>query len=75
MGDGSILFDETTWKTHILTTTAAIVYEALIEQSDEHALRMDEAKALLRNALGLDPDNPDITQLLVMLKKLGVIRE
>ncbi len=72
--DGAILFDETTWNTHILTASAAIVYETLVEQGGGDAITMDEATGVLRDALDLDPDTPDIAQLLAMLTTLGVIR-
>ncbi|MCG5517322.1 MULTISPECIES: HPr-rel-A system PqqD family peptide chaperone [unclassified Ectothiorhodospira] len=74
MDDGGILFNETTWKTHILTASAAIVYETLIEHGGGNAVTATEARDALRNVLDLDPDTPDITQLLAMLETLGVIR-
>ncbi|MFP4062089.1 MAG: HPr-rel-A system PqqD family peptide chaperone [Halochromatium sp.] len=74
MDDGGILFDETTWKTHILTASAALIYETLIEQSGGDAVTMADARDGLRDALDLDPDSPDSIQLLAMLKTLGVIR-
>ena len=74
MDDGGILFNETTWNTHILTASAALIYETLIEQSGGDAVTMADARDVLRDALDLDPDSPDITQLLAMLKTLGVIR-
>ncbi|MEA3639837.1 MAG: hypothetical protein VBE63_07820 [Lamprobacter sp.] len=74
MDDGGILFDEATWKTHILTASAALIYETLIEQSGGNAVTMTDARDLLRDALDFDPDSPDSIQLLAMLKTLGVIR-
>ncbi|MBK5930599.1 HPr-rel-A system PqqD family peptide chaperone [Halochromatium salexigens] len=74
MDDGGILFDETTWKTHILTASAALVYETLIEQGGGNAVTMDEAAQVVRDTLDLDPETPDIAQLLAMLTTLGVIR-
>lgn len=74
MDDGGILFDETTWKTHILTAPAALVYETLIDTSSGQAVSKDEVYRILREQLGLEPNAPEASQLLAMLKMLGVIR-
>lgn len=74
MDDGGILFDEATWRTHILTAPAAVVYEALVEHGGGGPVALAEARNLLRDALGLDPDAPEMGRLLGSLTSLGVIR-
>ena len=73
LGDGGVLFNERTWKTHILTPAAAIIYEALTEQSDGSPMPADQAITFLKGELEVDPTSPEIKQLLAMLRQLRVI--
>lgn len=74
MDDGGILFDETSWKTHILTASAALVYETIIDTSDGQAISKDEAYSIMQDQLQLKSNAAEAAQLLAMLKMLGVIR-
>lgn len=75
LGEGGVIFDHRTWKTHILTPAALIIYETLREAKtdDGGALSSQEACALLEQDLDLDINTPTIQQLLRMLKHLGII--
>jgi hypothetical protein len=73
LGNGAALFDEHTWKTHILNPAAAAVYEALMEESGGKPVSTADATLLLRGGLGLDPDSEDTRKLLSMLQRLGVV--
>lgn len=75
LGEGGVIFDHRTWKTHILTPAALVVYETLQEANADHggALSSHEACVLLEKDLDLDTNTPTIQQLLRMLKHLGLI--
>jgi len=75
LGEGGIIFDHRTWKTHILTPAAVVVYDALQEANANHggALSNQDACALLEQDLDLDINTPASQQLLRMLKHLGII--
>ena len=73
LGDGGVLFNERTWKTHILTPAAAIIYEALTEQSEGVPMPAEQAITFLKKELDVDPTSPEIKQLLAMLRQLRVI--
>ncbi|MEA3642973.1 MAG: HPr-rel-A system PqqD family peptide chaperone [Lamprobacter sp.] len=74
MDDGGVLFDKTTWKTHILTASAALVYETLIESNSGQAASKEEIYRILQNQLQLNPSAPEATRLLAMLNMLGIVR-
>jgi len=73
MGDGGILFDAHSWKTHVLNPAAAAVYETLLEHSQDAPYPVSETLHILQNELGLDPDTPEIQELLTRLKRLGIV--
>lgn len=73
LSEGAVLFNERTWRTHVLTPPAAIIYEALLETSSGEAVTMDAALHLLRHELDVNPDTPEIRQLLATLKNIGAI--
>lgn len=73
LGDGGVLFNRRTWKTHILTPPAAIIYEALAEQSEGGAIPTQRAIEFLQRELSVDTDSNEIQQLLTMLQRLRVI--
>jgi len=73
LGNGGVLFNERTWKTHILTPAAAIIYEALTEQSEDVPMPAEQAITFLQKELEVDPTSPEIKQLLAMLRQLRVI--
>lgn len=73
LGEGAILFNERTWRTHVLTPAAAIIYDALLETSNGAPVTMDAAIHLLRQELDVNPDTPEIRRLLATLKDIGVI--
>lgn len=73
LGDGGVLFNRRSWKTHILTPAAAIIYEALSEQSKDNPIPSEQAITFLRGELDIDPTSPEIKQLLAMLRQLRVI--
>lgn len=75
VGEGGVLFDRRTWRTHFLTPAAAAVYEALLEASDGASLDESAAVGLMRNDLGLDPAAPAILRLVKTLKSIGVVAE
>ena len=73
LGDGGVLFNPRTWNTHILTPAAAIIYEALTEQSEDVPMPAEQAITFLKGELDVDPTTPEIQQLLAMLRQLRVI--
>lgn len=74
LGEGAAVFDPRTWQSHILTPAATIVVEALLERGEGASLPLSEARACLREELGVDPDSPDYAQMLAMLVDIGVVR-
>ena len=73
MGEGAVLFDEHTWKTHILNPAAVAVYDALAASSQDGPAQRHEAVEFLQDELGLDPNSKEASNLLAMLKRLGVV--
>ncbi|MBK1704666.1 HPr-rel-A system PqqD family peptide chaperone [Halochromatium glycolicum] len=75
LDDGAIIFDHRTWKTHVLTPAATIIYEALdeIRPADGGPVPNAAALALLQEDLDIETDTPSTQQLLRMLRHLGVI--
>lgn len=73
LGDGGVLFNPHTWKTHILTPSAAIIYEALAEESEGRAIPTQRAVEFLQRELSVDTNSNEIRQLLTMLQRLRVI--
>lgn len=73
LGDGAVLFNENTWKTHILTPSAAAIYETLMEYSPDGHIPEAEAVAFLRAEFALDMDSEAMRRLLIMLRHLRVI--
>ena len=71
--DGGILFDEHTWKTHVLNPAAAAIYEALQEHAQAKPVPSSETFKLVLDELGLNPDTQEIRELLPVLKGLGVL--
>ena len=73
MGDGGVLFNEITWRTHILTPAAAIMLDALLEHSGGEPLPMEQAISFLSSDLGVDPELVETREFLAMLKHLGIV--
>ena len=71
--EGGVLFDERTWKTHVLNPAAAAIYEALQEHSQGKPAPSSETFQLVLDELGLKADTQEIRELLPALKRLGVI--
>jgi hypothetical protein len=67
------LFDESTWKTHILSTAAAVMCEALLEASSGKSLEMVDAKEMLRRELDVDVEAAEVSGVLEFMRRLGVI--
>jgi hypothetical protein len=75
LGDAAILFDENTWKTHVFTPAASIIYEALLEHFGTAPIPLRETSDFLAHDLDLDPSSDDIKEMLSMLRQLGVVTE
>ena len=73
MGDGGVLFNEITWRTHILTPAAAIMLDALLEHSGGEPLPMQQATSFLKSDLGVDPELDETREFLAMLKHFGIV--
>ncbi|NBC49784.1 MAG: HPr-rel-A system PqqD family peptide chaperone [Gammaproteobacteria bacterium] len=75
LGDGAVIFSHRTWKTHILTPAATLIFEALdeVRPADGGPVPRAAALALLRQDLDVETDTPSTQQLLRMLRRLGVI--
>lgn len=72
IGGGGVLFDERTWKTHILNPAATAVYEALKAEFGNGPAANADATRLLDD-MGFDPDAPHTRDLLSMLERLGLV--
>ena len=68
-----MLFDRETWKTHILTPSAAMVYEAILTHGNCGSICKAEIIKLLEDDFGFDTDTTEIRRLLSMLKNLGLL--
>ena len=73
LGEGAVLFNEHTWRTHVLTPAAALIYTALLETSNGHPIAKDAALQVLEQELDVNPEAPEIRRLLNMLEHLGVV--
>jgi len=73
LGEGAVLFNEHTWRTHVLTPAAALIYTALLETSNGEAVAKDTALQVLEQELDVNPEAPEIRRLLNMLEHLGVV--
>lgn len=73
LGEGAAVFDTLTWKTHILTPAAALIFETLAESGDGAALAESRAIELLRDELDLDTGTPELQQVLRSLQEMGML--
>ncbi len=73
LGEGAVLFNEHTWRTHVLTPAAALIYTALLETSNGEAVAKNTALQVLEQELDVNPEAPEIRRLLKMLEHLGVV--
>ena len=73
LGEGAVLFNEHTWRTHVLTPAAALIYTALLETSNGEAVAKNTALQVLEQELDVNPEAPEIRRLLNMLEHLGVV--
>ena len=74
LDQGAAIFNEATWQTHILTPAATVIYEELMRRSGGRVIPEVDAIEILREDFELDPETPEIRQLLTMLNNLGVTR-
>ena len=54
LGEGAVLFNEHTWRTHVLTPAAALIYTALLETSNGEAVAKNTALQVLEQELDAD---------------------
>jgi PqqD family protein of HPr-rel-A system len=73
LGDGSVVFDEATWQTLLLTPAAAVILETLLERSKAGALPLTAAEDLLAHELDIDVRSHEVLQALHRLQELNVI--
>ena len=73
LGEGAVLFNEHTWRTHVLTPAAALIYTALLETSNGEAVAKNTALQVLEQELDVNPEAPENRRLIKMLEHLGVV--
>ena len=74
LGDGGVVFDRRDWQTHVLTPPAAVIFEALGElRIGETPVPRKQALDFLRNELEVDPDTPEMHQVLRSLQEMGML--
>jgi PqqD family protein of HPr-rel-A system len=74
LGDGGVVFSVASWETHLLTPSAAVIFEVLLEHADSGPLEMSCAEEVLSADLGLNGATPEIRKVLGMLQEIGLIR-
>lgn len=74
LGDAAVIFDEATWQTHVLPPAGAVVVDLADELSDSGPVSVDRLSAALREELELDPEAPEIRELMRMLIEIGLLR-
>ncbi len=75
LGDGAVVFDPESWLTHILTPSAAIIFEALAELAEAGPVTYSQALHLLQADLEVDTDTPKMQQVLRSLQEMGMLGE
>lgn len=73
LGDGAAVFNSSDWQTHILTPSAAIIFEALAEIRDGASVPQHRALALLHDELEVDTNTPEMQQVLRSLREMGML--
>jgi PqqD family protein of HPr-rel-A system len=73
LGDGGAVFDSKSWQTHILTPSAAIIFEALAEICEDGPVPQAQAFELLRDELDVDIDTPEMKEVLRSLEEMGIL--
>lgn len=74
LGDGGAVFDPASWRTHVLTPAAAIIFEALTEVGAENeTLSRSRALGFLRDELEVDTETPEMQQVLRSLQEMGML--
>jgi PqqD family protein of HPr-rel-A system len=74
LGDGGVVFSLASWETHLLTPSAAVIFEVLLEHADSGPLKLTCAEEILSADLGLDGSAPEIRKVLGILQEIGLIR-
>lgn len=73
LGDAAVVFDARSWQTHLLPPSAAVVADLIDELRERGPLTRERLDAALRAELELDPEAPDIQELLRMFSKIGLL--
>ena len=75
LGDASVVFDASTWQTHLLPPAATVVADVIGELVANGTFSGVAFRIALREDLELDPDSPEIMELLRMLGEIGILPE
>jgi PqqD family protein of HPr-rel-A system len=73
LGDAAVVFDARSWQTHLLPPSAAVVADLIDELRESGPLTRESLDAALRADLDLDPEAPDIRELLRMFSTVGLL--
>ena len=73
LDDAAVVFDARTWQTHLLPPASAAVVDLVEELAVTSPVSVERLSAALRSELDLDPEAPDLRQLLRMLAEIGIL--
>ncbi len=73
LDDAAVVFDTVTWQTHLLPPAAAVVADLVDELSESGPVTIGRISAAVRDELALDPDRPEMRELLRMLEEIGML--
>jgi PqqD family protein of HPr-rel-A system len=68
-----VVFDRSTWETHLLPPTAAVVADVAEELSAQGPVSVERLRGELRAEFDLDCDTPEMRQLLRMMDEIGML--
>lgn len=73
MGDAWVVFDPKSWETHVLPPVASVFAELIMELCERNSISDMAIRHAIRDELELDPDSPNVTELLRMLREIGLL--
>lgn len=75
LGDAAVIFDDATWQTHVLPPAGAVVVDLADELSASGPVSVERLSAALREELELDPDAPEMRELMRVLIEIGLLQQ
>ncbi|WP_407644529.1 HPr-rel-A system PqqD family peptide chaperone [Cognatazoarcus halotolerans] len=72
LGDAAVVFDATTWQTHVLPPAACVVLDFVDECGGPGVASESRVEAGIRASLGLEQESDGLEGIMQTLRELGM---